>query len=1552
MPNLEKKRSATMRTPSPLNSALESLRAALIALRPAGADGFEGLLATVLSAITKQDFRLASSGLQLGVDGATLAGHNYIAFEGKRYDSDISANDVLGKIPWLIASSSPPDIWVLGATVEANTQMLGTLQVSAAKSGISTLILDWPNAAAVTPLAAACAMALDETVRFLAEKVVDKNVVKGLKSALETIAAAPEFVHASENLRNALSPAHIGVPIALAANATWFREVFSDAEQARMAFGQKLAPDAKWPLATQARDALCDRLIQLLSSPPQGDIAAVLGGEGAGKSWLLAQSWRRMEKAPLTILVPATEFRDEHFGALDDLLITKLIEQTGGHPSDQARNQWKRRLERWRSLPPPDAPYFVLCIDGLNQHSSFEWSRFLGGAAKRLAKIGGLLVVTDRTQHFEGRISDALTVQIERTVVPEWTLEELEAILKSKGIAPAPLSAAVLKTLRNPRVLGIAFELRDRGSIGSFAELSVGRLMFEHIRLGAQGGAALPEEPALFVKRISEHAQEILNRVRSQALEDRLIFESSGGKRFELRPELLAVTAERFFQALPDDPTLYTVNDDGLSFALALGIIDALKKAARNRRDLSEELETLIEPISALDKTAEAVFDAVLISSVDDHCADPICNALLSAYVQLQNVSDDTYSAFAASVRYRPSATMSALERVIRAGNGGARTKWLIAAIRHVRDDPKAWANLSSDLSRWLRTYNLSPELRVFARRGDDPEKYAAEVSRAETGLAETEAALSEAERAFRTEKMMRDDDVDPAIVANAACQILAGTPLAGFAEAFVACALSSALNSGMQSMHDQFQALIRFNAIDWTATREAVLKGSTFLSAADVSRTGKWARVYLLRATATEDDAYCEAALIKELTADREHRPGWRHIENYCSTDPCDPESDKPDNIDATARKFVELDVAALSSNEGVTEDDRFFEDALPGIARFCPEAGLETVRRYAASAEGRSGRFLMFCTTSLEPHSSALDAANVEQLLRVANAHVAPRIKGGSSTEWISSQYALLCAFPHIDGKAQLDALAALPAKNPPLLKLMSTMKDAPPDDLDRALENAIVSGNEDWKLAVLAFARQQSGDISDKSRALIGQLAADEASPVRGEAMGVIAKLGDVALLKKVLDTGWSARDIEGREKGFEVWHGSNLIVRAAMLGLLTVDEALDRISIGAFGVAATQLGADVGLLIAARLGVALNRALGAELPMNAPRAEREIRKESSDYPSFLSLSDDDDDGDDVPIRDAFKRMQESPEAFEERQRQGWDAFFRFEAELTEQKARLIVDDVSSTALAAAIASSASWGIDAATVILGASEGKLHHAQNFGLKLARELSASHPELSKELFERICAMRGFVTVVYRPAGISLEALCAWGGATNPAWDELRVRRLDEAPTDKALALEVLAALTCEKAAVLHDYVVERLARPEPVSVSRALMVLGFSEPSDFADATIARFEHVGGLIGTAAAQARYAYERNVWSKHWYKLMGETNAGEEFWRWSVLLRRVVDGRFTVWQRAPNELSGPFALFGPLLEGEIEKQVKSWGKKREKRLAGVNAPARIFLPSS
>lgn len=91
------------------------------------------------------------------------------------------------------------------------------------------------------------------------------------------------------------------------------------------------------------------------------------------------------------------------------------------------------------------------------------------------------------------------------------------------------------------------------------------------------------------------------------------------------------------------------------------------------------------------------------------------------------------------------------------------------------------------------------------------------------------------------------------------------------------------------------------------------------------------------------------------------------------------------------------------------------------------------------------------------------------------------------------------------------------------------------------------------------------------------------------------------------------------------------------------------------------------------------------------------------------------------------------------------------------------------------------------------------------------------------------------------------------------------------------------------------------------------------------------------------------YAYERNIWAEHWFREMYKAEQPHDFWRYSVLFAKIIDGRFDVWETTTGTCGEPFNLFWPSVKSKLQQRVKKWKGHREKKLFGDNAPPHIFL---
>ena len=113
----------------------------------------------------------------------------------------------------------------------------------------------------------------------------------------------------------------------------------------------------------------------------------------------------------------------------------------------------------------------------------------------------------------------------------------------------------------NPRLLGMAVDLFDKAAITHFDELTVSRLLFEHMRMSERNAATL-QTARDFALTLQSHADKILSRVKNKQLDDLRIFQG----------EFTAVADGRFFHAVDGDPTRYSLKDDGLTLALGFSV--------------------------------------------------------------------------------------------------------------------------------------------------------------------------------------------------------------------------------------------------------------------------------------------------------------------------------------------------------------------------------------------------------------------------------------------------------------------------------------------------------------------------------------------------------------------------------------------------------------------------------------------------------------------------------------------------------------------------------------------------------------------------------------------------------------------------------------------------------------------------------------------------------------------------------------------------------------------------------------------------------------------
>jgi hypothetical protein len=1522
----------------PLSDHIANLRAAILEIKATGPDGFEGLMAAVLAEIGGVPFRLASSGSQFGIDGKAAFSSDGVSFECKRYKDDIPRTEILSKVAEIaIQNGTGTDLWVLCATVPVSTQLVDSARSLAECRGVAVVALDWPTNG-LPPLATALASARTASGRYLRDHVADKAIGNLGLQALIAISEATEFSASAERIAQELKTASLGLGLARSSNKKLLQAVFSDKKEARSVLGQSLCPGRSPKTELADRKTLVNTICPYLSEKPDGRIVAILGEEGVGKSWSIAMSWLALTEPPLTIFYSADEFTAWTPTEDDDKrLIDKLIAQTSDSLSDIPTKRWRRRLKLWREAAVPSTPRIVVVIDGLNQRPSIDWGRLIERFASILVKIGGRLVLTSRTTFFTNRIKASLLWELAEIPVSPFSEVERNGILQACGVNLEDVKGPIAETLNNPRLLGIAIALLKSSQIDGLNEINVSRLLFEYIRAGERENS-LPRPAHEFANGLQQRARDVRKRLQDNQNDDLTVFDQN----------LVAASEGRFFKQVPGAPLLYRLEEDGLTLALALAVIDELKKAERNQRDVSDVLAAFIEPIEQLDRTAAVLIAAVIVASLNDDCSRAVTGALVSAFSQTQNPDASEFPAFASAAKRRSDAFMDAAKALCLSGHRQPNFDWVHAALAQATNDTKSWKIISEHLKEWLARYSLNPERRIFNHRSaNSPDNIEMEKRKVTDEINSKITALSTPEKTL-VEKLCRCDQAGLSGLQRLAFVLLAGKPLVEYAPAFAQWSFSNALHSDHGAPTSEFVFLVRLNRIDWTATREAILREAVQFEGESVSQVGKWAYVRMLNATGHPDDADKARAIAAVLTKDRPRFPAWRRVENYCATDPCEPVSAAPENIGVTSGNYATIDVSKLREGLGTSSEDHFFSMARPGIVRFDPDVAVRKHRELIAQVIEREEHSLRYGMFELTAHRALVTRETALRLLtRLGErSSINPLGDAADRDRWIVSQYHLLLAFPHLTATEQIDALLAQTPKDGFLLELMDVAKPLNDDELTPRLDRACVDQDEEAQVAIIAFARASATSIGAHTRTLLADLTKSPSASVRAQVFAWIAGARDQHLAQTVAASDWRA-NAGDEARSHEAWYGSFALLQAAKSGLIDHDLALDRISPRLYGRAAVICAQEVAHNVARRIDASIRRVAGLDLDNRGLELSSLTLPSDVDEPSRLHASERRDDlGDPATV---FRVATETEDAFEKRQQRIKTSFERFKADLSREKASIVLDNFSMAEFDAIAASDKSSAGAWYELLLGVPEDRRSWICNIGMLLAHAFSSWDPDKAATLFSAYGKIRPAVRFIFGYSSSPLGSLALWSAKDHVKLDELRYWALDTAATDNQIAEQVIACLKGGKFALLRRYIESRLSTGQPAEIARALMVAGFSDDAPGNREVLLKHKETPGFIGRASAAAIYAFERNAWARHWFERMRNASSPEEFWRHSVLLSKVVDGRIDTWATEHPQGNEVFSLFWPSVRDEIKRRCEKWRNSRDGKLFGDTAPAKVFV---
>ena len=381
-------------------------------LKPAGPEGFEGLIASLLESLTGVQFNLAISGSQAGRD---LSSHrmygNVIAVECKRYGENTSLDEreLLGEIAQVVQAIPDLDVWVLVTSREVPSQLEEVLQRFAEQHGIKYFSISSADGSP-SSLEVLCAHSPEIVIAY--SKISSNPERDEISSSLYQITTYPKFQQRLTLLRTEFLSPLVGYESWRAKQNQWFIQCLTSDREARANFGQPInVEDENAMLIT--REMAWKFMSKWLDSwEDLHNYLVILGEEGDGKTWAtvswLCQQIKTIEEFPGVVFLSSTDVNSyDVIKQLSDVISHRLL--------TLSKEQMELRLRRWTAQSGGQSPRLILVLDGINERRTPGWWRIL------LDKLAGepwynslAVILTCRISHWRRHFAPFRYLKVSR----------------------------------------------------------------------------------------------------------------------------------------------------------------------------------------------------------------------------------------------------------------------------------------------------------------------------------------------------------------------------------------------------------------------------------------------------------------------------------------------------------------------------------------------------------------------------------------------------------------------------------------------------------------------------------------------------------------------------------------------------------------------------------------------------------------------------------------------------------------------------------------------------------------------------------------------------------------------------------------------------------------------------------------------------------------------------------------------------------------------------------------------------------------------------------
>ena len=667
------------------------LRKLLLSLKATGESGFEGLMARLLGVETGSRYFLARAGDQRSGDALSIEAG--VSVQAKLYNSTrINENNIEGEIRGLIAEIPHVDLYFLVSTsADSTAQLESRLDRIESETGLDIVFETFSEDA--NPVGALLVTHF-ESIRDHFPDLDD-----GLNDWIAEARDSPSCQMQLALLRRRLKRCRTFDKFARAADETRARRI--------QAFCRE---GGNTPSDSIHRQQIAENLKEWWEKNPpdnleffrsSGGVAVLIGEEGTGKSWAAASFAEEVSKSKSGSVFWLNSLDWSMMDSVDGVLLAAARSVAGVEADDGFAEKIVKKIKlRW------DRPTLIV-LDGANERGALR-------AAERI--VGDYENHADTLFHnvkllFTTRASDVLPVssriwgKTRMIKVAEFSNQEFADALEkyAVGVSLGDVPDSLLPLAKIPRYFHLSLRLIDR--FKGLSRVTKEILLFAELVSKLERG-----DPQLsdVTNKIGGAPGEILAELAKRAgvlKEDRFLVKC-GAISMEM-PAFLEARDDLIEQRVivSSGPTEIGISKNHIIIGWAVVLLEVAIQAESKEIELVwDQLLHALEPASSNDWKADAIYTALLISTLDSP-SYPLATrtVLLLAWIRHHNspsLTDENLQYFAED---NLESYTRMVEVMFRDHPGGGTETMLIAPLARIwRDELQNVSELEEIIKRWL----------------------------------------------------------------------------------------------------------------------------------------------------------------------------------------------------------------------------------------------------------------------------------------------------------------------------------------------------------------------------------------------------------------------------------------------------------------------------------------------------------------------------------------------------------------------------------------------------------------------------------------------------------------------------------------------------------------------------------------------------------------------------------------------------------------------------------------------------------------------------------